>query len=57
MAIITTTINPKVMDILSKKGKIGKALLVHCGKNFNTVEMGIVNKAPAKAAEELVRFQ
>jgi len=55
--IITSTISPKVMDILSKNGKFGKALLVQLGKNFNTVEIGMVNNAPASAAAELVRFQ
>ena len=50
ITIIITTMDTKVMLILSKKGKAGKLPLVKTGKNFSRVEIGMVNKAPAIAA-------
>ncbi|MBC7904287.1 MAG: hypothetical protein H7Y27_12735 [Gemmatimonadaceae bacterium] len=45
------------MVILSMKGKSGKYPFVHPGKNFRTVERGIVRMAEVSAAVEVVRFQ
>ncbi len=39
------------------KGKSGNAPLVQTGKNFSTVESGIVRIAEVSAAVEVVRFQ
>lgn len=52
-----TIITINVIDIRSKKGKSGNAPFVHTGKNLSTVEIGMVNNAPAIAAAAVVGFQ
>ena len=56
-----TTINSirkiKTMVIRSIKGKSGNAPFVQPGRNFNTVESGMVKMAEVSAAAEVVRFQ
>ena len=39
------------------KGKSGKAPLVQTGRNFRTVESGIVRMAEVRAAADVVLFQ
>ncbi len=45
------------MVILSIKGKSGKAPFVHPGRNFKTVERGMVIMAEASAAADVVLFR
>ena len=60
-ARLITTINSirkiKTMVMRSIKGKSGNAPFVHPGRNFNTVESGMVRMAEVSAAAEVVRFQ
>lgn len=57
MITITTMISTNVIVILSRKGKSGKPPLVHVGRNFKTVDTGMVNSVPASAARAVVFFQ
>lgn len=47
----------KTSPILFIKGISGKAPLVQPGRNFNTVERGIVRIAEVSAAADVARFQ
>ncbi len=47
----------KTRPILFMKGISGNAPLVHPGRNFNTVESGIVSIADVSAAVDVARFQ
>src|SRR5450631_2792359 len=55
--IIIATMMRKVMDMRSRNGKSGNAPLVQTGRNFNTVDTGMVIRLPVSAAAAVVRFQ
>src|SRR5258706_11709431 len=54
---ITRIIKTNVIDMRSRKGKSGNVPFVQEGRNFKSVETGIVSNVPVSAAVEVVRFQ
>ncbi len=58
--LITIINNMSIMKtsvIRSIKGRFGNKPFVQAGRNFSTVESGIVRMAEVRAAVEVVRFQ
>lgn len=58
--LITTISAIRIINtnpILFMKGISGKAPLVHTGRNFKTVESGMVSIAEVSAAADVARFQ